>query len=89
MSEIEKAYVLHGDVEMSLDEQDRALEMVNAGEITLDDFEWLMGAFDPADEPELMKAMDAKSRRRWFAIQNAVNRKFGVTPRKRRKKKAA
>jgi len=81
-------YTLREDVEMSLDEQVRALEMVNSGEITLDDFEWLMGAFDPADEPDLFNQMDAKARRRWFAIQNSVNRRAGVTPRKRRKKAA-
>jgi hypothetical protein len=81
-------YKLHEDVEMSLEEQDRALDMVNRGEITIDDFEWLAGGFDPADEPELLKAMEAKQRRRWFAIQNSVNRRAGVTPRKRRKKAA-
>lgn len=83
-----KEYTLHEDVAMSLEEQDRALDMVNRGEITIDDFEWLMGAFDPSDEPDLFKQMDAKARRRWFAIQNSVNRRAGVTPRKRRKKAA-
>jgi len=89
VSEINKGYTLHADAEMSLDEQDSALEMVNAGEITLDDFEWLMGAFDPSDEPELVKEMDAKARRRYFAIQNSLNRRAGVTPRPRKRRKKA
>lgn len=81
-------YTPHPDAPMDFYEEDRAVDLLAKGEITLDDLEWLMGKAEP-EQVDLF-GMTAKQRRKYFAVQAAINRRAGVTaPRRRRKKKAA
>lgn len=78
------AYVLAEDAPPSTTEAARAVELLNSGEITLDDFEWLMGAPEPL--PMDVKQMSPRERRRFFAIQGAQRKRAGAGPTRRRRR---
>jgi hypothetical protein len=80
-------FVSAADAPMDFYEEERAVELLGKGEITVDDLEWLMGKAEP--EPVDLFGMTAKERRRYFAIQAAQNRRAGITPQRRRRKKKA
>lgn len=82
------AFIAAADAPMDFYEEERAVELFGRGEITLDDLEWLMGKAEP-EKADLL-GMTAKERRKYFAVQAAINRRAGnIAPRRRRKKKAA
>lgn len=78
------AYVLAEDAPPSSEEAARAVELLNSGEITLDDFEWLMGKPEPL--PVDVKKMSPRERRRFFAIQGAQMKRAGAGPTRRRRR---